>query len=391
MQNFIHNTTKSNHFTIIQQLIEQADEIKIAVAFYRNSGWDLLKKTIKKATKKGCQIEITCGLDFGFSEPKALTETLELFSKYGNTNLYFSNETTTFHPKVYYFKIGQAIHIITGSANFTHGGLISNQEASLYVVADVNDKIHSQTISFFNSLKKEAASYLRITQYKPFQHSQKELLRTVKEEQEEMANSLTVNYEDLEAFFGIYKKNFDIMAIAEDRIERYQKAKAVLEKMTTQKMNKDEFRVEYEKLVGAKGKVEDKYWSSGSIHRSKTKVISQYKEFIKLVKIIKDNQAKAPSILFDTAKKQADKINGVGINIFTEILLSFDIKRFPTINKNSINALDSVGCKLPSQSRFKGVHYEEYTNLMTEIRDRFNMTTFTEVDGLLNEIYWENL
>jgi HKD family nuclease len=387
----IHNTTEVNHLTIIKNLIEQADEIKIAVAFYRNSGWNLLKSKLKKVAKNGCQIEITCGLDFGFSEPQALTDTLQLFSKYSNTNLYFSNDTTTFHPKVYYFRIGQTIHIVSGSANFTHGGLVSNQEASLYVIANETDDINAQTISFFNGLKREAASHLRITQYKPFHHIQKEFHENIKDEQEEMVDFLTVNYDDLEAFFEIYKKNFDIAAIAEDRIERYKKAKKVLNKMATQKINESEFTVEYEKLVGRKGTTEDSYWSSGYLFRNKTKVINQYEEFIALVRFVKDNQAKAPSILFDTAKKHADKINGVGINVFTEILLSYDLERFPTINKNSINALKIVGCELPSQASFKGVHYEEYTNLMTEIRDKFNMKTFTEVDGLLNEIYWENL
>jgi HKD family nuclease len=390
MQKLIHNTEANNHFLIIEKLIEQADEIKIAVAFYRSSGWNLLKNKLEKAAKKGCQIDITCGLDFGFSEPKALTDTLQLFSKYPNTNLYFSDNKTTFHPKVYYFKIGQTIHIISGSANFTHGGLVSNSEASLYVIANEKDDINIQTITFFEELKREAASLLKITQYKPYQYIQREFHKGIKENQQEMVNLLTVNYDTLEAFYQTYKKNNDIKAIAEDRIERYRKAKIVLEKMITQKMNKSDFRTEYEKLVGAKGTTQDKYWSSGYLFRNKTEVINRYKQFIELVKIVSNNQAKAPSILFDTAKKQADKINGVGINIFTEILLSFDLKRFPTINKNSIEALEKVGCELPSKSRFKGIHYEEYTNLMTEIRDRFDMKTFTEVDGLLNEIYWEN-
>jgi HKD family nuclease len=389
MQQFIHNTTEINHFTIIKSLIEQADEIKIAVAFYRNSGWNLLKSKLKEVAKNGCQIEITCGLDFGFSEPQALTDTLQLFSKYSNTNLYFSNDTTTFHPKVYYFKIGQTIHIVSGSTNFTHGGLVSNQEASLYVIANETDDINAQTISFFNGLKREAASHLKISQYKPYFQIQEEIKGGNVGRITEVKDRMTVNYKGLDKYYDLYKQSNDLEEIAIYKTENYKKAKAVLLGMVTKKISEKDFKIGYEKLVGAKGTTHNRYWSSNNLFRGKTTVIDQYKQFINLLNYINDNQRKAPSIIFDGAKRHTDKINRVGINVLTEVLLTFDTKRFPALNQNSIDALDFVGCRLPNKNSLKGIDYEEYANLMKEIRDRFEMTTFAEVDYFLNKIYQE--
>jgi hypothetical protein len=100
------------------------------------------------------------------------------------------------------------------------------------------------------------------------------------------------------------------------------------------------------------------------------------------------------SLHFLKLKRKEDKINGIGVNILTEILMTLDPKKFANLNKNPLFVLKFFGKPLPDASSFKAVDYQEYVELLSKIRDKLNVKTFLEIDSFFNYVYWsekENL
>ena len=140
---------------VLLDQIKNADEITIAVAFFKTSGY----KEIRKALE-GKKVTFIVGLDFFQTEPDALEQVLK-----DGHSLYLPKETfggKTFHPKIYLFeqieeennekiKITKAV---IGSSNMTSGGLGNNLEISVLLNSKSNgDKIEKlkSTIESYKS------------------------------------------------------------------------------------------------------------------------------------------------------------------------------------------------------------------------------------------------
>jgi len=64
-----NQTSTAYHNEFITTLLNAADEAYIAVAFLKSSGLNLLIPFFKKKT----QFQILCGVNFGITDPAALT------------------------------------------------------------------------------------------------------------------------------------------------------------------------------------------------------------------------------------------------------------------------------------------------------------------------------
>lgn len=143
---------------VINQEIQNADNIQIAVAFLKYSGIKVIEKSLNQCLDNGGKFELIAGLDFKTTDSKSLRYLLELKKK--NTNVKFycfgdrSNNKTNivFHPKIYLFEKGKETTGIVGSTNLTQGGLMTNFEVNT-VFKENKPLYFSQLQAIYNSVK----------------------------------------------------------------------------------------------------------------------------------------------------------------------------------------------------------------------------------------------
>lgn len=85
--------------------------------------------------------------------------------------------------------------------------------------------------------------------------------------------------------------------------------------------------------------------------------------------------------------KQRKRITGIGVNVITEIMTTYNSKDFAVLNKRSIEAITKLGCKTKGKEYYIGTDYQRFCNLMDEIRATLNMRSLLQTDILCNYIY----
>lgn len=385
----------SDHLKLIEKFITECDEVYIAVAFLKLSGYSLLKTSLENAIKNNSTIKIIAGQNFSLTEPQALRKLKKMFVN-TNNSLYLANalsKTSVFHPKLYLFKKANVCHIITGSINFTQGGLINNIECSLLINCSSSDQVWIKALNFFNLLinKQNAkeASLLVIKQYESYFESQRNFHNKIKSIPNKKKSEQHFNYENLLNYFNSYN-NEERQTVYNEKLSHYEKAKEILDQIADyDSLDKYNFIILLEKLVskaGSRG-----LWHSGSLFRKRNDIFPYYKEFQELVKFIKNNISMDRSFVFENAKKKVEKISGAGINYITEIMMSFDYNKFANLNNNPITVLKkeaNVFFKSSSKS-FNGIDYEEYCDLVLEIISKLELKNMLEADSFFNDIYWK--
>lgn len=118
----------------LKTLIEDHDSISIAVA------WGELTSVAKTLIANKAKFDsVLFGLDFSATDPDLIDELV------GVANAFVAkNRPGCFHPKIFYFQSGNEAEAIVGSANFTHGGLGKNLEASVHVKGAADETFFKQ-------------------------------------------------------------------------------------------------------------------------------------------------------------------------------------------------------------------------------------------------------
>ena len=393
---FISNQTNQNHFSEISELLRNADEIWIATAFLKRSGLSKIISEIKQLLTHGSTVNIIAGQHFALTEPAALYSLKDLFDKYPNGRIHIAHalkKQQVFHPKLFLIRKGKKINIISGSSNLTEGGLINNIECSLYITADKNDNVAVDVSNFFKTMFSEEfsekATLLAIRRYESFYERQKANQRKIKAIPERRKSQVLFNYDNLKKHLKDYHSS-DRRIIFESKKRNYKQAKDVLDEIAdSPSITKAVFSSLLDSLVGSKE--DDNLWHSGSLFRLRRKVYPHYKKFQKLVKFIRDNKDKSPSLVFSKAKKIVSTIEGAGINYITEIMMTYNPEKFANLNKNPITVLKKEGDVFikSTSSSFSNADYEEYCDLVKEISEELGLMNMLEADSFFNDIYWK--
>jgi HKD family nuclease len=116
-------------FDIVQE-IKRSWSVRLATAYGKISGWDLLEGAVLRSKAK---VYLLAGLNFGLTEPALLWRWLKL-SKNHRIHAHVINHRVSFHPKILIVESAGSRRefAIVGSGNLSRGGLLNNIECSLY-------------------------------------------------------------------------------------------------------------------------------------------------------------------------------------------------------------------------------------------------------------------
>lgn len=143
------------HFKMSSILNEEfihANEARLAVAFLKQSGLQLIESSLDNCLNNGNKVEFIVGLDFRTTEANPLRKLLKKAEDTDRFHLYCysdpSDGVETFHPKFYLFLNRNRLRAIVGSSNITRGGLQDNVE--LNVVLDFADSHSEEAQPFYD-------------------------------------------------------------------------------------------------------------------------------------------------------------------------------------------------------------------------------------------------
>lgn len=398
----LSNTKQFNHKYFILSHFENTDKVMIAVGFYKLSAWTQMKDTWLEFNKsKNSESEIYIGLGYGESDPDAIQSLYNSIKNKKNHNLVLCTpDAGIFHPKIYIFIKGDIATIIVGSSNMTHHGWSVNDEVSISFTCTIDSTEFKEFNQYFKRLKKKYNSddlQALINRYKKEKKEFDGEYRRPKFRFKRKKTSIAgIDMPRLYEYYQYYLDS-DEYKEPQERDSRYQNAFENLEKIaSSQKLSDNQFHKLFGPLVGHKD-FRPKLWHSGSIHRKTYATLENKDSFRHLVRTIKSNLSKNVELAFDIAKselnsmRKSKQISGVGVNILTEILLTYNPSKFANLNDNPIAVLSELGTDFPNPDQFKGEDYMDYINLIDRIRKELKMGSFHEIDSFFNYVYWNFL
>lgn len=113
-----------NHGGAVSGALARADEARLAVAYVRENGVDMILDGLKNKP-----VKLLCSFDMGITQLSGIRKLLE---NNVEVRVYHSGEGT-FHPKVWLFREADKWKALVGSANMTGAAFTTNVEAGVFL------------------------------------------------------------------------------------------------------------------------------------------------------------------------------------------------------------------------------------------------------------------
>ena len=381
---------------VLAHEMKSATEVTICVAFIKTSGLQLIERDFEAVLKRGGCLTVVAGLDFYITEPAALRILLGMFRKHHDRGTLYLMEqgNKTYHPKLYLMASSKMASLVVGSANLSAGGLDGNIEVSILHRLPLESVIINQAQVFIRKLigstRCTRADGIEIGLYeRKYAAYHKEQKRFEKNAKMAIADIHSFSTTKMLRYLRKYETDPEHQEGWVNKQSNYREARKVLDRMLRRQFkSKADFLEEYERLVGASGG--DKLWHSGSVYRSKNKVAARYKRFITMLRALKARLGASPEILFQTGQSHIKNIPGLGPNVLTEILNTYDPKRYAVLNKNPVASLKEMGLtEFPSPQIFSPDKYGEFVVLLKEVVDICGLKDLSHADHFCNYVYWD--
>jgi len=370
----ITNENRPTHSSVINRLLKHSDEVIICVAFLKNSGLSYILKELST----NCTFYI--GTDFYLTEPTAIKK----LYKQGHT-VYLTKKTkSAFHPKIYYFRQGNKISILTGSANLTGGGLDTNFETSILIQTEKGTSIDND---FHNIIKNylvnstQIKSDLQLSQYeREFETYKKKHKKADKEFKDEIESTHKLDLTKLNKFVKEYIASGGLERFSE-RAEKYKIAKRLMNKITKTDITSPSDFLSYYDVIA-------KSFHSSGLLRGKTKFSKEYKTILSIIKVVQENKKAEPIFVFSKTLPLVKSIKRFGVNALTEIMNTYNPNKFSVANGRTLKSLSNLGFKkFPAANDFNIDTYENYNNLITEIAIACKFEDLGQIDHFLSWYY----
>lgn len=378
------------HGDKLVKLLKQAKRLECLVAFAKASGMKGLLKPLREALERGLEARFAVGLDFYLTEPVVLRKLLEL-SKRHAIKLYLSDASETFHPKIYAFRHSKGCSVIVGSANFTHGGLHGNYEASALVEGTSDTLMASITQHFDGLIDDEIlvpATRGRIDAYERAYVIHDILRKVAKKRAQKASSAIGLNFATLAGILELMKGDDSEHGFTEQKTLRksnLRRAKRMLEEWAVARGDTSRgFLARFEALISL--------LHSGGLHRGKNRIAEHPDQLVAAMRDIVGQRTLPPGDAFAVLHAHFEHIPRAGINLLTEILHALDNKRFAVMNQNAVSGLALAGIREypahPSKQNVDADDYARYCQHAHEVRRTLGLADFTELDALFNYAYW---
>ncbi|WJJ93969.1 hypothetical protein [Neopusillimonas aromaticivorans] len=153
------------------------------------------------------------------------------------------------------------------------------------------------------------------------------------------------------------------------------------------------FLAEYEGLVGRRGGLPPA-WHSGSLSRRRVTVANNFAKVQSALQDLERNLTLTtrPSTAYSILSGWLDSASHVGPNVMSEILHTFDNKRFAILNQNSVSGMHMAGfTQFPLRTSKLNVTpkmYEEFCDKAELVRGGLGLKNLSELDAVFNYAYW---
>ena len=370
----ISNFNSPDHLGAIGKLLKDANEIIFCTAFLKQSG---LNQIIKKLKVTGT---FYVGTDYYLTEPNAIRDLIDA----GHTVYLVKKSKATFHPKIYYIRHNKRIVLITGSANITGGGLETNFETSVQIQFNAGSTIDNKfklLLKTFDVHAKQITDEIELSQYeRAYDTYRKKHRKADKDFEKEMLNTEKFDFTEAKK----HLKKYFSQGMNEDfnsRMENYRKAKEYLNILCKKRISSPSEFLKYYEVVAKS------FYSSGLL-RGKKEMARSYKKIIAIIKLIAKNKDESPLILFSKACEMAKTANRFGINALTEIMSTYNPRRFSIANGRTIKSLENLKFKkFPIANNFDENTYSQYNKLLSAISKLSGIKNLAQVDHFLSWYY----
>ncbi len=388
----------SFHKDKIGRELAHANEVLICTAFLKSSGLKHIRTSLNRALKRGARITFIAGTDFYLTEPQALWDIFHLLSENKKQNkLYICNQArSTFHPKVYFWRSSGTATVLVGSANLTDGGLRANHELSILSIDSSASTLARQVRGYFSKLLKQTkrikeAQWLTLSKYEQEYKVYRQRMATAEAVAKKEVETLSpLDQELLVKYLTKYRSDKAQTNEWRRKKANYNRARVLISNLARRQIRSSQgFLKLYEPLVGSRN--ESSLWHSGGLFRHKSMIASNYSKFLVMLRDILRSLNMDTILLIEKAVKKAQPIDGLGLNVITEILNTMKPKKYAVLNKNSISSLKLLGfsASIPrNKLMFSPDKYVQFNETTKEIARDCKFDDLSQVDHFLNFIYW---
>lgn len=395
----VRNGVLNDHLKALDGILDRASNITIAVAFLKSKGLDKIVERLTRRLSAGALVEMFVGTDFCQTEPKALEELFTLSRRHPKLTLWIAKPDglSTFHPKTYLGVEGKTARVMIGSANLTGGALGSNEEISLvWEVAAEHPLLSDLQVVFLgyrNGGRCEKLDEIALAQYRRrFKIAEDAKKRVEKEIADSDSN--TFDLAKILSLHAEFSQDRDEAKALEKRRRDRKAALNVQRRIAGMAGNEklsDEDRANFNTLfrdLVTSGDGHRHLWQSGDIHRRGQAALSNPSGMIALFSLAQDAARLSPEQGYARMRAPSGKIDGVGINMVSEMLCTFAPKRYAVFNGNTAGALRAVGADLPkSVTLFSPKAYGRVCSVVEAVRRRIGGEDLSDADAFLNWIY----
>lgn len=136
----------------LQEMLQDAEEVRVAVAYARETAFDELPALVPRR-RRGPRVQFLAGVDFQLTDLAAVERLHDPPRSEGK--LYWilpGSLRQNFHPKLYLARRADTVRALVGSSNLTGGGLRKNLEANLRIEGAASEPVLRDLVGFHESL-----------------------------------------------------------------------------------------------------------------------------------------------------------------------------------------------------------------------------------------------
>lgn len=397
MFRILQNDERRSHRQFVRGWLSGSTDGFIAVAFLKQAGWRLIAEEVVTFLQRGGSLRMLVGTDFFLTDPESLRELLRLSTEHPSFEWRLMKAAqATFHPKYYRFRDPKNLWVMTGSANLTAGGLERNIETSVVIEDGADGRLAAEC------QQNEAALWAHPRGQIPteeligiyaaeYQVASKRMKAAQTGLAKELAESPKLEGEKLQEELQAYADNEEEVGDLAMRRENYATARNLIlgSLLGGDPVTSEVFKNVYRHLVGERGL--GKLWHSGSVYRSKTKVIGQWSQVMEMIREIAADLTRSPETMYELGLRWMDRIDGIGPNIFTEFCHTLAPERYAPLNDNPVTSLRWLKRDaFPQPSAFKPDDYGRFCRALGLLRERCGFADLGETDHFLNFVYWRH-